>query len=101
VDAPFLSGETIAAAARLERILNIANGGAPQSAPPTRPPIHGEPYAIEQYAGVNGSVNLIGRDGRGEIMFEFRVSARRVNRRMLAQMVNWCKSHDDGPRLLP
>jgi hypothetical protein len=95
VSDPFLSGHTLAATARLERILSIVHSAAPAPTP-VRPPMRGEPYAVERYAGVNGSVNLIGRDGRGEIMLELRVSERKVNRRMIGQMIGWLKKHDGG-----
>lgn len=92
---PFVSAESLRALGRFERIMAVIDGDAPKH--PLQPPLKGEPYAVEKYPGVNGTVNLVGRDGRGEIMLETRMAASKYSAGMVARMVRWLKAHDDGP----
>lgn len=63
---------------------------------PSFTPRRREAYTIERYPTVDNGVLLIGYDGRGEVMVELRVSARRFNERMIDRMRRWMKANDDS-----
>lgn len=98
-DSDFVSGHTLTALARMERILSVVHGERDNETGPVQPPERGEPYAVEKYRGVNNTIVLVGRDGRGEIMLEMRMPATMYSVRMVGRLVRSLKAHDPSPSL--
>ena len=50
-----------------------------------------EDYSVEQYPGVNGTVNLVGRDGRGEIMLEMRIARANLTHQLVGRLIQFAR----------
>lgn len=57
----------------------------------------GQPHTVEMFPSVRGSVLLVGYDGAGEVMVEFRVPQRRYSARMADRLARWIRENDDTP----
>lgn len=73
----------------------LAASVPPSLRAPNFTPRRRAPYTIERYPTIDNGVLLIGYDGRGEVMVELRLSARRFNERTVDKMRRWMKANDD------
>lgn len=60
------------------------------------PRLRGAPYTVDLVPSLRGTVTLIGYDGRGEVMVEFRVPSKRYSRKMADRLVRWMRENDDS-----
>lgn len=71
------------------------NGAEPQPLDPLR----GTPYTVYRLPSVKGSVLLIGYDGHGDAMLEFRIPERLYTHALVKKMERTLRDYDPGPHL--
>lgn len=92
-DSPFLSSELRLALLRIESLSHSLNTG--NAAEPIDP-LHGDPYSVRRVPCGKGMVLLIGYDGRGDVMLEFRIPERKYTKRLVQRMERWLRENDDA-----
>lgn len=75
----------------------VLNGQLAPAMPPERPARRKAPYTVERFPSVQGSILLVGYDGRGEVMVELRLPEAKVTPRTAARMRRWLIENDDAP----
>lgn len=57
------------------------------------------PYEVRVRQGLGETVTLVGHDGRGEPMSEWRMPRGKLSARAIEGFGQWCRENDDGPSL--
>lgn len=68
----------------------------PLDAPPP-PATEPAPYEVRVRRSVGGTVTLVGHNGRGEPMSEWRMPREKLSARIVERFGRWCRDNDDGP----
>lgn len=62
-------------------------------------PLRGTPYTVYRCPSIRGSLLLIGYDGHGDVMLEFRIPERLYSKQLVRKMERTLREYDPGPHL--